>query len=74
MPKAVFSGENELVVDVLKEARRRAGLTQAELADNGGTMPSSFDPAQTDWSLTLDTVLALTAGGHGADQAGSAAR
>lgn len=32
VPKTVFSGENEALVGVLKEARQRAGLTQAELA------------------------------------------
>lgn len=32
MPKSVFSGEHVHVVRVLAEARRKAGLTQAELA------------------------------------------
>jgi transcriptional regulator with XRE-family HTH domain len=32
MPKTVFSGENEALVTVLREARRRSRLTQAELA------------------------------------------
>lgn len=32
MPKSVFSGEHVHVVQVLIEARRVAGLTQAELA------------------------------------------
>ena len=40
---------------------------EGELTDNGGTMPSSFDPMATDFGLTLDAVLALTLGGRGAE-------
>jgi hypothetical protein len=36
-----------------------------ELAANGGTLPSSFDPSATDWGLTLDALIALHAGGRG---------
>jgi len=32
MPKTVFGGEHQHLVEVLVEARRKAGLTQAELA------------------------------------------
>lgn len=32
MPKTVFGGEHRHLVDVLVDARRQAGLTQAELA------------------------------------------
>ena len=32
MPKSVFSGEHQHLVDVLVAARKAAGLTQAELA------------------------------------------
>ena len=38
---------------------------EAELAANGGRMPSSFDPTGPDWGLTLDSVIALTLGGRG---------
>ena len=36
MPKTDFSGANQVVVDVIRDARQRAGLTQAELADRIG--------------------------------------
>ena len=39
---------------------------EGELNDNGGALPSSFDPTQTDWGLTIDAILALNAGGRGA--------
>jgi transcriptional regulator with XRE-family HTH domain len=32
MPKTVFTGEHLLLVELLKTARRKAGLTQTELA------------------------------------------
>lgn len=32
MPKTIFTGANRAVVDVIRAARRKAGLTQAELA------------------------------------------
>lgn len=32
MPKTIFTGANRAVVDVLRNARLEAGLTQAELA------------------------------------------
>ena len=32
MPKTIFSGENLMVVEVIKAARAAAGLKQAELA------------------------------------------
>lgn len=32
MPKTIFSGENQAVVQVLRDARISAGLTQAQLA------------------------------------------
>lgn len=32
MPKTIFTGANQAVVDVLHKARTDAGLTQAELA------------------------------------------
>ncbi|MGB3735586.1 MAG: prenyltransferase/squalene oxidase repeat-containing protein [Ilumatobacter sp.] len=40
---------------------------EGELTDNGGTMPSSFDPSSADYGLTLDAVLALTLGGRGTE-------
>ena len=40
---------------------------EGELAANGNALPSSFDPATTDWGLTLDAVLALSLGGFGDD-------
>lgn len=36
MPKSVFSGAHRHVVDSLVEARRRSGLTQAEVAQRIG--------------------------------------
>jgi transcriptional regulator with XRE-family HTH domain len=36
MPKSVFSGAHRHVVDALVAARRRAGLTQAEVAERIG--------------------------------------
>jgi transcriptional regulator with XRE-family HTH domain len=36
MPKTIFSGGNEAVVAVLRQARADAGLTQAELAQKIG--------------------------------------
>lgn len=36
MPKTIFTGENKIVVDTLREARLAAGLTQAELAEKLG--------------------------------------
>ena len=36
MPKTVFGGEHRHLVEVLVEARRKAGLTQAELAARVG--------------------------------------
>jgi transcriptional regulator with XRE-family HTH domain len=36
MPKSVFTGAHQHLVDVLVEARRRAGLTQTELAERIG--------------------------------------
>lgn len=36
MPKSVFSGAHRHVVDALVEARRRSGLTQAEVAQRIG--------------------------------------
>ncbi len=32
MPKTIFTGDNRIVVEALKEARLQAGLKQAELA------------------------------------------
>ncbi len=32
MPKTIFTGANEVVVNALRQARQDAGLTQAELA------------------------------------------
>lgn len=32
MPKTIFTGANKIVVEVLREARLSAGLTQADLA------------------------------------------
>ena len=32
MPKTIFTGDNRVVVQAVKEERARAGLTQAELA------------------------------------------
>jgi len=32
MPKTIFTGANQVVVDVLRRARQDAGLTQAQLA------------------------------------------
>ena len=32
MPKTIFTGANQIVVEVLRRARTEAGLTQAELA------------------------------------------
>ena len=32
MPKTIFEGDHQHLVDVLVEARRRSGLTQVELA------------------------------------------
>ena len=32
MPKTIFTGANKIVVEVLRQARMDAGLTQAELA------------------------------------------
>lgn len=32
MPKTIFTGANQVVVDALRRARKAAGLTQAELA------------------------------------------
>lgn len=36
MPKTIFSGDNEVLVELLKEARQRSGLTQTELASRIG--------------------------------------
>lgn len=36
MPKTVFTGAHRHIVDVLVEARRRSGLTQAQLAAKVG--------------------------------------
>ena len=36
MPKSVFTGAHQHLVDALIEARRKAGLTQAELAAKVG--------------------------------------
>ena len=36
MPKTVFTGAHQHVVDVLVEARRQSGLTQAQLAAKVG--------------------------------------
>lgn len=36
MPKSIFSGAHQTLVDVLGEARRAAGLTQTELARRVG--------------------------------------
>lgn len=36
MPKTIFGGEHRHLVEVLKEARQKSGLTQAELADRVG--------------------------------------
>lgn len=33
MPKTIFTGANKIVVDVIKQARLEAGLTQHELAE-----------------------------------------
>ncbi len=46
---------------------------EGELNDNGGSMPSSFDPTKTDWGLTIDTILALNGGGRGAEPAATTA-
>jgi hypothetical protein len=46
---------------------------ESELADNGGTLPSSFDPTAADWGLTLDAVIALHLGGRGTGAAATAA-
>ena len=40
-----------------------------ELAHNGFKMPASFDPASTDWGLTIDAVLAQAAAGKGGSSA-----
>jgi transcriptional regulator with XRE-family HTH domain len=32
MPKTIFTGANQVVVDAVREARLRAGLTQGEVA------------------------------------------
>jgi transcriptional regulator with XRE-family HTH domain len=36
MPKTIFTGANRAVVDVLRNARLEAGLTQADLAERIG--------------------------------------
>ncbi len=36
MPKTIFTGENQVVVDVIRAARLEAGLTQAQLAERIG--------------------------------------
>ena len=36
MPKTIFGGGHPVLVEVLTEARRRSGLTQAELAERVG--------------------------------------
>jgi transcriptional regulator with XRE-family HTH domain len=36
MPKTVFTGAHQHIVDVLVEARRKSGLTQAQLAAKVG--------------------------------------
>ncbi|MDZ4371890.1 MAG: helix-turn-helix transcriptional regulator [Phenylobacterium sp.] len=36
MPKTIFTGANRAAVEVLREARQRIGLTQAELAHRIG--------------------------------------
>ncbi|HYD14143.1 MAG TPA: helix-turn-helix transcriptional regulator [Allosphingosinicella sp.] len=33
MPKTIFSGANQVVVEALRQVRRDAGLTQKQLAD-----------------------------------------
>jgi transcriptional regulator with XRE-family HTH domain len=33
MPKTIFSGANQVVVEALRDARQDAGLTQKQLAD-----------------------------------------
>lgn len=44
---------------------------EAQLNDNGGTLPSTF--GGTDWGLTSDAILALSAGGRGSGPAATAA-
>ncbi|MEO1058666.1 MAG: prenyltransferase/squalene oxidase repeat-containing protein, partial [Actinomycetota bacterium] len=48
---------------------------ERELAANGGSLPSQFDPSgQTpDWGLTADAVLALNSGGRGAEESATTA-
>jgi hypothetical protein len=46
----------------------------AELDDNGFRMPSSFDPAFTDWGLTIDAGFALAAGGQGGTSTAASTR
>ena len=36
MPKTIFGGENRHLVEVLAQARRMSGLTQAQLAERVG--------------------------------------
>lgn len=36
MPKTIFTGANQAAVEVLRQARLNAGLTQAELAERLG--------------------------------------
>src|SRR3954452_15748496 len=46
---------------------------ERELTNNGGRLPSSFDPTTPDWGLTIDAVLALNGGGRGTGAAATAA-
>lgn len=36
MPKTIFGGDHRHLVEVLRQAREKSGLTQAELADRVG--------------------------------------
>lgn len=36
MPKSIFTGEHQVLVEVLVAARKRAGMTQTDLADKIG--------------------------------------
>ncbi len=65
-----FAGQSRVSAAVPSAEPALAWL-EAELSDNGGSLPSPF--GGTDWGLTIDAILALNAGGRGTDAAATTA-
>ena len=65
MPKTIFTGANKVVVDVLRQARLDAGLTQAELAakiDRDQSHVSLIEGSQRRLDLVEFQILARALG------------